>query len=151
LFPSPGNHDYNDGDRFSETTAQVSHEVAYYHNFSMPTEGEAGGAPSHNQAFYSYDLGNIHFLSLDSYGLEEGKYRMYDTLGPQVQWVKKDLEANSNKEWVIAYWHHPPYTMGSHNSDREQELVHIRENFIQILERYGVDILDFKFLSGFTA
>jgi UDP-2,3-diacylglucosamine pyrophosphatase LpxH len=51
------------------------------------------------------------------------------------------LLSNRNKGWIIAYWHHPPYTMGSHNSDKEEELVHIRENFIRILERYGVDLI----------
>lgn len=142
LLPSPGNHDYNDADfpKASEM-AQKTHQVAYYKNFSMPVNGEAGGVPSHTQAFYSFDIGNVHFLSLDSYGKEENEYRLYDTLGPQVQWVKKDLEANTNKQWVIAYWHHPPYTMGSHNSDKEGELVRIRENFIRILERYGVDLV----------
>jgi acid phosphatase type 7 len=164
LFPSPGNHDYNDGDRFNEKTAQDTHDVAYFHNFSMPVDGEAGGVASHNPAFYSFDLGNIHFLSLDSYGREENQ-RMYDTAGPQVQWIKRDLDAIRSSspadntsgtadrtsgaddpaihkaQWVVAYWHHPPYTMGSHNSDKETELVHIRENFIRILERYGVDLI----------
>jgi len=140
LYPSPGNHDYYDGDS-TEEKVQHTHQVAYFQNFTMPVNGEAGGVPSHNPAFYSFDLGNIHFLSLDSYGIEQDQYRLYDTLGPQVQWVKKDLEANGHKGWVIAYWHHPPYTMGSHNSDHESELVHIRENFIRILERYGVDLI----------
>ncbi len=142
LYPAPGNHDYNDLYRF-KSTAQSTHDVAYYQNFSMPTEGEAGGVPSHTQAFYSFDIGNIHFLSLDSYGKEDNETRLYDTLGAQVQWIKKDLEAfrNTKRGWVIAYWHHPPYTMGSHNSDREGELVKIRENFIRILERYGVDLI----------
>ena len=31
--------------------------------------------------------------------------------------------------------------MGSHNGDKETELVKIRENFITILERYGVDLV----------
>ncbi|MFN2438908.1 MAG: purple acid phosphatase family protein [Chitinophagaceae bacterium] len=140
LYPAPGNHDYHDVE-FSQAYAQRSHHVAYYKNFSMPVNGEAGGVPSHNPAFYSFDIGNIHFLSLDSYGMEEQSFRMSDTLGPQVQWIKKDLEANKNKGWVIAYFHHPPYTMGSHNSDKESELVKIRENFIRILERYGVDLV----------
>ncbi len=139
LYPAPGNHDYSDED--TTQNAQKTHKMAYYQNFSMPTEGEAGGVPSHNPAFYSFDLGNIHFLSLDSYGEEENQYRLYDTLGPQVTWIKKDLEANQNRGWVIAYWHHPPYTMGSHNSDKTDELTHIRENFIRILERYGVDLI----------
>lgn len=139
LFPSPGNHDYHDIE-FSAAYAQQSHEIAYYHNFSMPQDGEAGGIPSHTKSFYSYDIGNVHFLSLDSYGKEDN-YRMYDTLGRQVQWIKQDLEANKNKTWVIAYWHHPPYTMGSHSSDNVGELSKIRENLIPILERYGVDMV----------
>ncbi len=142
LFPSPGNHDYNDLNKF-KATAQATHNVAYYQNFSMPTRGEAGGVASNTQAFYSFDIGNVHFLSLDSYGKEDNTTRLYDTLGAQVQWIKKDLEAfkNIKRSWVVAYWHHPPYTMGSHNSDTETELVKIRENFIQVLERYGVDLV----------
>ena len=140
LFPAPGNHDYHDVE-FSQAVAQKTHEVAYYKNFTMPVNGESGGVPSYTQAYYSFDIGNIHFLSLDSYGMEENALRLYDTLSPQVQWIKKDLDANKNKGWVIAYWHHPPYTMGSHNSDKERELIKIRENFIRILERYGVDLV----------
>lgn len=140
LFPAPGNHDYHDTD-LTEKHAQETHETAYYQNFSMPVNGESGGTPSHTQAFYSFDIGNIHFLSLDSYGKEEQTYRLYDTLGPQVNWIKKDLAENKNKGWVIAFWHHPPYTMGSHNSDQEEELVKIRENFIRIMEREGVDLV----------
>ncbi len=140
LFPAPGNHDYHDIE-FSKAIAQKTHEVAYYQNFSMPVAGESGGVPSNTKAYYSFDIGNIHFLSLDSYGQEENSLRLYDTLSPQVKWVKKDLEANKNKGWVVAYWHHPPYTMGTHDSDKETELVKIRENFVAILERYGVDLI----------
>src|SRR5205814_1778512 len=96
---------------------------------------------SGSKAYYSYDWGNIHFISLDSYGQEgPNDSRLYDTLSPQVEWVKKDLQAN-NKTWVIAYWHHPPYSMGSRNSDIDDELWKIRQNFIRILERYGVDLV----------
>ena len=142
LFPAPGNHDYNDFYQY-KATAQITHDIAYYQNFSLPSNGEAGGVPSGTPAFYSFDIGNVHFLSLDSYGKEDNETRMYDTAGAQVQWIKKDLAAFNNikRGWVIAYWHHPPYTMGSHNSDKEGDLVKIRENFIRILERYGVDLI----------
>ncbi|MFI5128422.1 MAG: purple acid phosphatase family protein [Chitinophagales bacterium] len=140
VFPNPGNHDYHDVD-FTANYAQNNHSTAYYQNFSMPVNGEGGGVASHNKAFYSFDLGNIHFLSLDSYGKEESKYFLFDTLGPQVQWVKKDLEANRNKEWVIAFFHYPPYSMGTHNSDSDGIMSAIRQNFIGILERYGVDLI----------
>lgn len=134
LFPAPGNHDYDNGGRFDIG-------VPYYSIFSMPSAGESGGVPSGTEAYYSFDWGNIHFLSLDSYGKGDGNTtRMYDTAGAQVTWIKADLAANT-KKWVIAYWHHPPYTMTSHNSDGESELVNIRQNFIRILERYGVDMI----------
>ena len=139
LFPAPGNHEYHAEANLIPT--QETHDIAYYKDFSMPANGQAGGVASKTQAFYSYDLGNIHFLALDSYGLEQKKYRLSDTLGPQAEWVKKDLDANKNKTWVIAYWHHAPYTMGNHTSDEEMELVKIRENFLPILERYGVDLV----------
>jgi hypothetical protein len=139
LFPSPGNHDYHDIE-FSAAVAQQTHEIAYYQNFSVPESGEAGGLASNTAEYYSFDIGNIHFLALDSYGKAENK-RLSDTSGPQVAWIKKDLEKASKAEWIIAYWHHPAYSMGSHNSDTEQELVDIREKFIPVLERYGVDIV----------
>jgi hypothetical protein len=135
LFPAPGNHDYA-----NSSSRQTDHNVPYYSIFTMPTNAECGGVASGTEAFYSYDWGNVHFLSLDSYGYETGSTRLYDTLGPQVNWIKNDLNAN-NKKWTIAYWHHPPYTMGSHNSDTETDLVNMRQNFIRILERYGVDLI----------
>lgn len=135
LWPAPGNHDYaNSGSR------QNDHAVPYFDIFDLPSNGEAGGVPSGTEAFYSYDYGNIHFLALDSYGKEDNATRLYDTLGAQVQWIKADLAAN-NKPWVVAYWHHAPYTKGSHNSDTEGELISIRQNFIRILEREGVDLI----------
>jgi hypothetical protein len=138
LYPAPGNHDYSNG----SSARQEDHAVPYYSLFSMPTAGEAGGVASNSKAYYSFDQGNVHFLSIDSYGEEDaGTTRLYDTLGAQVKWIKADLAANKNKSWVVAYWHHPPYTMGSHNSDNETELVKIRENFIRILEREGVDLI----------
>lgn len=138
LFPAPGNHDYDNG----SAARQVDHNVPYYSLFSLPTAGESGGVPSGTEAYYSFDWGaNVHVLSLDSYGKEDaGTTRLYDTLGAQVNWIKNDLALNT-KKWVIVYFHHPPYTMGSHNSNTETELVNIRQNFIRILERYGVDMV----------
>jgi hypothetical protein len=43
--------------------------------------------------------------------------------------------------WLIAFWHHPPYTKGSHDSDFEEELVEMRQNAVPILEAYGVDLV----------
>ncbi|GAB2779753.1 hypothetical protein GCM10027275_24130 [Rhabdobacter roseus] len=136
LFPCPGNHDYRD---FPSASASDQYKMAYFQNFTMPTQGECGGVPSRTQSYYSFDIGNVHFLSLDSYGPDFKGLYMYNE-GEQVEWVKKDLAANKS-QWVVAYWHHPPYTMGSHNSDTEKDLISIRENFIKVLEEQGVDLI----------
>ncbi len=135
LWPAPGNHDYG-----NNAALQSSKQVPYYNLFTLPTKGEAGGVASGTESYYSYNIGNIHFIALDSYGKESMNYRLYDTLSPQVTWLKKDLESN-HQTWTIAYWHHPPYTMGSHDSDGEGELSEIRKNLLRILERYTVDLV----------
>jgi acid phosphatase type 7 len=140
LFPAPGNHDYHD-EPYAAEIAQRSGEVPYYLNFTMPIKGEAGGLPSHTPSYYSYNIGNVHLISLDSQGSQENGLRLFDTTSSQVKWFKQDVEANKNKGWIIVYWHHAPYSMGSHNSDTETQMRKIRENFIPILERYGVDLV----------
>src|SRR5687768_3640369 len=135
LWPSPGNHDYA-----NSSARQADHNVPYYDVFSLPANGQAGGVPSGTEAYYSYNYGNIHFVSLDSYGWEAGNTRLYDTTGPQATWLKQDLAANTQR-WTVVYFHHTPYTKGSHNSDTETELIKMRENVVRILERYKVDLV----------
>jgi len=135
LFPAPGNHDYT-----NLSAHQIDKQIPYYNIFSLPQNGECGGIASGTPSYYAYNWGNIHFISLDSYGKEENSLRLYDTTSPQVNWLKQDLAANTQK-WTIVYWHHPPFTKGSHNSDTESELINIRQNLLVILERNGVDMV----------
>jgi hypothetical protein len=137
LYPVPGNHDYHD---YSSASLADHDKIAYFLNFSVPTKAEAGGVASNTKSYYSYDIGNVHFLALDSYGADNRGTHMYDGIGEQIEWVKKDLEANKSK-WVVAYWHHPPFTKGSHDSDNEQLLIQIRQRFLKILEDKGVDLV----------
>ncbi|MHC4139375.1 MAG: fibronectin type III domain-containing protein, partial [Planctomycetota bacterium] len=48
-------------------------------------------------------------------------------------------------DWIIAYFHHPPYTKGSHDSDNFSDssgrLFYMRENALPILEAGGVDLV----------
>jgi len=55
-------------------------------------------------------------------------------------WLRSDLAATT-RDWIIAFWHHPPYTKGSHDSDTEAQLVEMRQNFNPILEANGVDVV----------
>ena len=141
IYLVPGNHDY--GNSSANTGVRNN---AYYNSFTQPTAGELGGTPSGTEAYYSYDVGDVHLVALDSYGMENSNTtKLYDTLGAQCVWLKNDLTVNT-KKWVIVYFHHPPYTKTSHNSDfnragAELDLVAMREKFIRILERFGVDLV----------
>ena len=59
-------------------------------------------------------------------------------------WLAADLAATA-QEWVIAFWHHPPYSKGSHDSDDERDsgrrLIDMREFALPILEAGGVDLV----------
>lgn len=135
FFPSPGNHEY-----YETATAQTDRKINYFDVISVPTKGEMGGIASNSKAYYSYNYGNIHFVSLDSYGLDEGKYRFYEPQSPQYQWLVKDLE-NNKLLWTIIYFHHPPYTKRSHDSNAEVELRLTREGLVPIFDKYKVDLV----------
>ena len=127
LWPSYGNHDAISSDSATQSGP-------YYGMLSLPTQGEAGGAASGTEAYYSFDYGNIHFIALDSSESDRSAG------GPMLTWLQADLAANT-KTWTIAYWHHPPYSRGSHNSDSETELVQMRQNALPILEAGGADLV----------
>src|SRR5262249_33849782 len=82
---------------------------------------------------YAFDYSNIHFIDLDSMESD----RKPD--GPMARWLKADLAANKSG-WTVAFWHHPPYTKGSHDSDTEDELIEMRENIVPILAQGGGDL-----------
>jgi hypothetical protein len=59
-------------------------------------------------------------------------------------WLRNDIAATP-RDWVIAYWHHPPYSKGSHDSDNISDsggrMRDMRENILPILETAGVDLV----------
>ena len=120
LFSTRGNH---------EADAN-----AYYNIFNLPSSGQGGGVASGTEAYYSFDFGNVHFICLDSFGSDRSAN------SPQATWLRNDVAATT-RDWIIAFWHHPPYSKGSHNSDTEIELVQMRQNMTPILEEGGVDLV----------
>ncbi|MBL7766074.1 MAG: metallophosphoesterase [Chitinophagaceae bacterium] len=139
LWPAVGNHDYA-----NDYVKRQTHQIPYLGIFHLPQLGECGGLASNTERYYSFNYGNVHFVNLDSYGLEEVNgnwYGLADTLlSPQVAWLRNDLTLN-HMPWVIVSYHHPPYCMGTHHSDNESDLVALREYLNPILERFNVDLV----------
>lgn len=131
-----GNHEFDENQAAQKTRANL-------HLFSItspPTQGEAGGVASQTKAYYSFNYGNTHFINLDSYGMDDEKYRLFDIQGPQYQWLIKDFEANKSL-WTVVFFHHPPYTKRAHDSDTEEELRRIREELVPVFDKYKVDLV----------
>jgi hypothetical protein len=127
LWPTLGNHDGVSADSSTQTGP-------YYSIFSLPKTGEAGGLASGTEAYYSFDYGNIHFVCLDSHESNRA------VGGPMLTWLEDDLMSTA-QQWILAFWHHPPYSKGSHNSDTETQLIQMRTNVLPILEAHGVDLV----------
>jgi hypothetical protein len=129
VWPTMGNHD---------EANSVDQTGPYYSIFTLPGAAEAGGLASGTESYYSFDFANVHFICLNS---EDG-----DRTPPSdmLTWLETDL-AETAQDWVVAYWHHPPYSKGSHDSDSTSDssgrLVQMRENVLPILEDWGVDLV----------
>ena len=128
MWPSVGNHDLK---------SVKDGKGPYFQIFELPKEGEAGGEASGTESYYSFDPGSVHFISLDT---SAGDMRPGREM---LTWLEKDLEKNI-QPWVIAYFHHPPYTDGWHKSDDPKKgwrMTAVRENVLPILEKAGADLV----------
>lgn len=151
FHPCPGNHDYNTISPVTSTVNPNNHSGPYYDMIRVPQNGEVGGVASNKKLYYSFDYANIHFVSINS---ELGSIynASHDWIGASplfsfngsafTQWLEQDLAANQQK-WCIAYFHQPPYTDGSHESEAfwEVYMKAMRKNIVPILEQYGVDLV----------
>jgi hypothetical protein len=82
--PSPGNHEY-----------KTPNAAGYYDYF-----GELAGPD--RRGYYSFDIDNWHFISLNSEAINEA----------QLTWLNEDLSKTS-QPCILAYWHVPLFSSGS--------------------------------------
>lgn len=131
LWPALGNHD-------AKSANSITQSGVYYDIFTLPTRGQAGGVPSGTEAYYSFDYANIHFICLDSHDTDRSGE------GAMAQWLKADLAA-TKRDWLIAFFHHPTYTKGTHDSDDDKDsagrMNDMRQVFLPILEAGDVDLV----------
>ncbi|WP_238996540.1 purple acid phosphatase family protein [Paenibacillus pinistramenti] len=107
LMPVTGNHDEVD----KQADAYVSH-------FNLPDNGAEGSNPGTS---YSFDYGNAHFVVLNT----------ESNIKKQTDWLKQDLK-NTDKEWIIAALHRPPY--GGSMYDKV-------DDWVELFDQYHVDLV----------
>lgn len=122
-YPTMGNHEY------ATDSGQPYLDVYYLF--------ENAAREADRERYYSYDWGNIHFVSLESndiplLGIRTNPGRFDDD---QIDWLRADLAA-SDAEWKIAFFHHPPYTSSTRGPSRL-----VRDLIVPVLEEGGVDLV----------
>jgi hypothetical protein len=126
-WPTMGNHE-------GYTSKGNTGVGPYYDAYVVPTRGQAGGLASGTEAYYSFDWANVHFICLDSHDLDR------KAGGAMAKWLKADLE-KTKADWQVAFWHHPPYTKGSHDADKEKDMAEMRHHIMPLVESGGVDLV----------
>jgi acid phosphatase type 7 len=121
FFPCPGNHDYD-----------VPNAFPYLAIHSVPNEGVP--LPDRGR-YYSYDWGNVHFVSIDAH---QSLDRAVNLNGPMLRWLENDLRT-TRQFWRIAYFHYPPFASGQNTNDIQS--LWVRQYVVPILERYGVQVV----------
>lgn len=78
-----------------------------------------------NERWYSFQLGDVHFVVLDT-----------TQIGPaQATWLDEDL-ASASRRFTVVLAHHPPFTAAWRGPSRG-----FRRWFVPILERHDVDLV----------
>ena len=98
----------------------------------------AGGPVGVGNGWYSYNLGSWHLISLNIECETQpgGCSTTGSWFAAELQWLKKDLEAN-HSACTLAYWHQPTYSPA--NSISEEGMT--AQAFWQLLYQYGADLV----------
>ncbi|MBB6062547.1 putative phosphodiesterase [Thermosipho japonicus] len=110
LFPTLGNHEHN--------------SILYYQAF-MTAEG---GGDFHKQ-WYSFDIGPVHYIFLDS---DVEQNTVEDSI--QTEWLENDLK-NTNKPYIVVLFHHPFF---SNVKNRGQQF---RPTWHDLFVKYKVSVV----------
>lgn len=100
--------------------------------FVYPSQAPA----SQNEGFfYSFDMGPLHFIMLDSNIMGAAKQK-------DVEWLRDDLKSAVARRacWRIAIMHHPMWPPADNPKDAMRAET-MREYFLPLLETYDVDLI----------
>jgi uncharacterized protein (TIGR03437 family) len=121
FFPSPGNHEY-------VTPAAMPYVLLH----ANPTDG----VPEPDRGrFYSFDWGDVHFVSLDTNTPFE---RALEGRGQMIRWLDEDLR-RTRRLWRVVYFHHPVRPTSNHENDPTS--AQVRQHLEPIFDRHDVQLI----------
>lgn len=134
--------DEADWQRFFAVIAPLAAQVPYYPSVGNHDLGRAGEsarralamfalppAPAPEGDWYSYDIGGVHLVFLDSNHYEQAA---------QLAWLENDLRAAraGKARAIIALTHAGPWSRGVHRGSKLA-----RERYVPLLAQFHVDVL----------
>jgi predicted phosphodiesterase len=123
FFPAIGNHDYGNY-RVRLKKAKRRFREAYERIHQRPR-------------YYSFDAGDVHFVSLDNnyegYGIAAAAPIRRGSA--QWRWLDDDL-ARSRRKWKVLFLHVPIYTSSKHGDHAA-----LRKALEPLLKKHGVDLV----------
>ena len=103
--------------------------------YTLPTEGEAGGVPSHSERYYSFDYGS-------SISSRSTPRRWSIRCTPTLCSVgSKAIRTANTRQWVVAFFHSLCIAMDNTAPTRMPDLTQVRTQIVPVLERHGVDLV----------
>jgi hypothetical protein len=114
FYTAFGNHE-----RYGGNCGYQSYTDVYY----LPENAPSGN----EERYYSFDWGNVHVVVLNT-------EQSFSTGSAQYNWLQSDLQ-NTDRRWIVAAFHRPPYSSGPHGSNSD-----VRQYLVPLFEQYGVDV-----------
>jgi predicted phosphodiesterase len=84
-----------------------------------------------NKRYYSFWYGDVFFVCLNT-------NEAFDKYSQQHAWLLTQLEEakEKNPAFVIVYFHHPPYSYGTHGDH-----IYLKQHLVPVFENYKVDLV----------
>lgn len=132
-YPTVGNHELYGPERLTP----------YWEAWSLPTNEVTGTAH-----FYSFDYGDVHFVSLFVPTLTPLGNPTECSIGPgsvQWLWLSNDL-AGTDRPWRVVFLHSPLFHSGGHrfddfNSNGVEDRLELQAWVLPLLTRFGVQVV----------
>ncbi|MCM1289896.1 MAG: metallophosphoesterase family protein [Corallococcus sp.] len=126
-----------------------NHEAATDDFYSRFTYDVPQGSDTSTGCYYSFNYSNAHFVCLNTNDTTNKTTPAATGLSAaQYDWIKADLEANKNSEWLIVLMHKGIYDSGDHcqnavidSGSEDYDIAKIREQLAPLFTEYGVDLV----------
>ncbi len=134
-MPAAGNHENELGN------GPIGYR-AYQTYFALP---ESGADPEFRGLWYTFTAGSVRVISLsnDDICYQDGgnSYVRGYSGGAQKRWLERELartRADSGIDWVVVCMHQTAVSTGNRTNGAD---LGIRENWLPLFDRYGVDLV----------